>query len=258
MPVLCSAAIMGLGAYVAAIAGKSGLPVVGGLAAAVMVGAILGAGIGLAVARFQRDIAAVFSIALQATATILFLNLTSITGGPMGFGGISSFVAGQVAGREWAAAAVVVIVAGPVLWFEAGAFRGEFGALARAAGENPLLLQSLACDATIVSCRVFVMAFGLFALAGGLFAHYMTYVHPDSFALNESMLLLCAAVFGRRGGVLFSGAGVALLLLVPEGLRYIRVDATSVGKLRGILLGVVLCIAALSLARSMRTEREKV
>jgi len=252
LTVLCGAAGFGIGAYVAARASGAAWPFGVGLGLATGVSAVFGAVFGLLVARMHRDVAVVFSIAVQATASLLFLNLTGVTGGPMGMGGISSLAGGSAAGSEWAATLVVAAVAAPSLILFSGACHGGFGAKARAAGENPVLLAALGCDPSRVTARVFAAAFSMFGLGGALFAHYATFVHPDSFTLAESMLLLCMVVLGRRGGVCATGLGVVCLLVLPEALRLVHLTTSSIGKIRGALLGGVLCVAALLLARSMR------
>jgi ABC-type branched-subunit amino acid transport system permease subunit len=83
----------------------------------------------------------------------------------------------------------------------------------------------------------------------------MTYLHPDSFTLNESILFLCMVVFGASGGVLWTGFGVALFVSLPEALRFINLDFASAAKWRAIGLGVVLTVSAVLLSRSGRHDR---
>ena len=256
VPVLCAAAIFGLGAYASAIMATNGVPLYVSITAAGVIGALTGLFIGFVISRLPVDIAVVFSIAVQATASLFFLNLTSITGGPMGYSGIPSIVEHGVQFPVLTAIAIIVIVL-PLIGVAHGILRHQFTSMAKAAGENPLLLISYGIDPFSVSAGFFCIAFALFGIAGGVFAHYLTYIHPDSFSLTESMVILCMAVWGKRPRVLWAGAGAALLIFVPEILRYVAIDVSTAAKIKGIGLGLVLCSAALILARGVRWSPER-
>src|SRR5205814_268916 len=90
--------------------------------------------------------------------------------------------------------------------------------------------------------KSFIIAGVLAAPAGALLAAYNSYVDPTSFTLEESMLMLCAVIIGGAGN--FRGAvnGAALLILLPEALRFLSVPDSIAGSLRQILFGLALIL----------------
>ena len=59
----------------------------------------------------------------------------------------------------------------------------------------------------------------LAGLAGSLYAHYITFINPESFGLHTSILILTMVVLGGMGSILGSVAGACALTILPELLR---------------------------------------
>ena len=63
---------------------------------------------------------------------------------------------------------------------------------------------------------VFILAGALAAFAGGLFATLQTYITPDAFTFDLSLLFFIAVLIGGRGSILGPLLGTLLLTLLPE------------------------------------------
>ncbi len=85
-------------------------------------------------------------------------------------------------------------------------------------------------------------------VAGGLFASLQAFVSPESFNLNESIIILCMVVLGGMGHIPGVILGAILLTALPEALRYasdvqkmlfnrVFIDPAN---LRMLLFGIVL------------------
>ena len=81
---------------------------------------------------------------------------------------------------------------------------------AKAAGINTRNVKLLA----------FAMGASFGGIAGGMFAAMQGFVSPESFVLNESIMILAMVVLGGMGNVWGVIAGALLLSFVPELLRY--------------------------------------
>lgn len=98
----------------------------------------------------------------------------------------------------------------------------EDEAAARASGVNTRNLKLLA----------FAMGASFGGVAGSLYASFQGFVSPESFGLMESIMVLCMVVLGGMGHIRGVVLGAALLVALPEALRYI-------GPLQRSLFGAV-------------------
>ena len=87
----------------------------------------------------------------------------------------------------------------------------EDEAAARASGVNTRNLKLLA----------FAMGASFGGVAGSLYASFQGFVSPESFGLMESIMVLCMVVLGGMGHIRGVVLGAALLVALPEALRYI-------------------------------------
>ena len=116
----------------------------------------------------------------------------------------------------------------------------EDEAAARASGVNTRNLKLLA----------FAMGASFGGVAGSLYASFQGFVSPESFGLMESIMVLCMVVLGGMGHIRGVVLGAALLVALPEALRYIGPLQRSVfgavhiepSDLRLLLFGVALVV----------------
>jgi branched-chain amino acid transport system permease protein len=75
---------------------------------------------------------------------------------------------------------------------------------------------------------VFTLSALLGWLGGGLFAGGFTYISPDRFGFAESVVFLTMALLGGARSPLGAAFGTALLILLPEWLRFLKVTCLAV------------------------------
>ena len=63
---------------------------------------------------------------------------------------------------------------------------------------------------------IFLFAGALAAVAGGLFASLQTYITPDAFTFDLSVLFFIAILIGGRGSILGPMLGTIILTILPE------------------------------------------
>ena len=66
---------------------------------------------------------------------------------------------------------------------------------------------------------IFTLAAALAGLAGSLYAHYITFINPETFGLHTSILILAMVVLGGMGSIVGSVLGAVILTILPELLR---------------------------------------
>ena len=82
--------------------------------------------------------------------------------------------------------------------------------------------EALGVDTTRYKVLAFVIGAFFAGVAGGLFAHYLSYLNPNSFTFLKSIEVIAMVVLGGMGSV--SGAVLAaiVLTLLPEVLRPVK------------------------------------
>jgi branched-chain amino acid transport system permease protein len=95
----------------------------------------------------------------------------------------------------------------------------RFGRALIAIRENELAAEAAGVDTTRYKVQAFVVAAFFAGLAGSFYAHFVKYISPDSFTINESFILLAMLAFGGQGNLAGPVVGAAALILIPEVFR---------------------------------------
>jgi branched-chain amino acid transport system permease protein len=216
--------------------------------------------IGLAVALPSLRISGIYlvitTLALQVIAIDILINWTSVTGGPTGLSGIPAL---KILGYSFngparmfpvalAAAALVFLIA-----WQVG--NSPFGRALRAMRENESAAASVGKNIVYAKVSVFGLSAALAAVAGSLFAHYFSYIGPDSFQVSEVVLILSMVVIGGTGNLLGSVMGAVILVLLPEALTFLDLPQSIAGQLRVLLYGCVLILFLVFRPEGLLAER---
>lgn len=78
------------------------------------------------------------------------------------------------------------------------------------------------------------------SISGSLYASYISFIDPSSFTLNESIFLLTVIILGGLASTRGVIAGVVILTLLPEVLRFIGLPSEIAAQTRVILYGLAL------------------
>jgi len=228
------AAFMGIGAYVSAIATMNfGLPFPVAVCLAFLVPAALALVVGPILLRLTGKYFVLVTLLFGEIVRTAFVNWTDVTGGSTGISGVpapSPFFSGAVPFYYLALGFAIVIIGiiGRLLASETGRVidsirEGE--ALARCSGV-PVLATKVA---------VFMLGCGIVGVAGALQAHFVRYIDPTSFALEQSLNLVVINVIGGMYTLIGPIVGTLFLVLLPEFLRgYVE--------LQHVFFGIVLIL----------------
>jgi branched-chain amino acid transport system permease protein len=86
--------------------------------------------------------------------------------------------------------------------------------------EDELAAAAMGINTRNVKLLAFAMGATFGGVAGGLFASFQGFISPESFALLDSIMVLCMVVLGGMGNVAGVVLGAVLLTALPEALRY--------------------------------------
>lgn len=209
------AAFVGVGAYVAALLAKAGVPMLATLPPAMAVAAALGMATGLAALRVREDFLAITTMGIN----LLFVGVVrqqNALGGELGVSGIPgpgldpTGYAGFVLGL----AALTILFC---IWVR----RSWMGRVFAAVGEDEDTTRVLGIAASRFKLWAFAFGSALAGLAGALLAYHLRIILPDGFALVESITLLSMVVIGGIGSVTGVTIAAAVLAVLPQWFQAI-------------------------------------
>jgi branched-chain amino acid transport system permease protein len=227
---LAQAAFFGLGAYSVALGTVSfGLPFWPALFAGIGIASIAGVVLGLASLRLGGHYLAVVTISFQQILTLVLTNWISLTRGPDGIPGIARPI---VFGFSFADSGAYLAFCVGLLWV-VGICVGrlkhtKLGRAMQAVRDNELPAGVVGVDTYRTKVIAFTLCALLGGLGGGLFAGGFTYISPDQFSFAESVVFLTMALLGGVRSPCGTAVGTALLILLPEWLRFLKTTYLAV------------------------------
>jgi branched-chain amino acid transport system permease protein len=218
------AAFYGIGAYASALLTlKLHVPFLAAFFLSGIIAALAGAIVAFPALRLKGIFLAIGTIGFNEILRLLAINLDSLTGGPAGLPGIvkPEFFGLTIAQPRDYYAAVVLLVLLTYSIFQRLLFSRPGRALL-AIRDDEIAARSAGINITGYKVAAFAISSFFAGLAGSFFAHYLTYISPDSFGLNESFAILAMVALGGIGNLTGSVAGALLLVTIPETFRFLQ------------------------------------
>lgn len=237
-------AIYGLGAYVSALmVVRTGAPFIVGLIVSVIATVIVAVGISLVSVRLRGDYFILATFCFQMILFNLLNNWTAATGGAEGISGIPRPTifgweirsSGQFAALSCVLASLAFVIVRRIA-------SSPFGRVLRAMREDEAIAEAFGKNTNQFKLGAFMVSSALAAVAGTIFAHYITYIDPSSFTVTESILVVSMVIIGGAGSSWGPIMGAALLVSLPEILRFAGMPAAIAANARQILYGTLLVI----------------
>ncbi|CAA7600609.1 Branched-chain amino acid transport system / permease component [Acididesulfobacillus acetoxydans] len=215
------AAFFGMGSYTSALlVMRLGMPIWLGIVLAVLASGILGFLLGFPTLRLRGDYLAIATLGFGEIFGLILVNWDSLTHGPMGIPGITRpEIFGVVFDKRMYLYLIVLLF----ILALAAAFRisnSFLGRTFRAIRDDEDAAEFLGIHISKYKILAFIIG-GMFAgLAGGFYAHYVTFISPDSFTYEDSETLLAMVFLGGAGTVIGPVVGAVVLVLLPELLSF--------------------------------------
>ena len=225
------------------------------VAVAMAVAMVLSLAVSLPAWRFKGDLFVMVSLGVQALIFSVLQNWTSadaalgswknLTNGPFGIPGVPRpTIFGWQADtmpEYLLLAACTLIACGFVVWRLVDA---PWGRLLKCLRDDELAARSLGKNTRKAKLEAFAFACGFAAVAGALYAGYIGYVDPSSASLDESILMLCMVLVGGVGNFKGPLVGAAVLIALPEILRFAHFPDSAAANMRLLIYGLLLVIMA--------------
>ncbi|MDP1651477.1 MAG: ABC transporter ATP-binding protein [Rhodocyclaceae bacterium] len=196
---------------------------------------IAGAVLGAPTLRLRGDYLAIVTLGFGEIVRIFMNNLSApfnITNGPKGITRIDGIQMGDLnftrtdtlLGIDFTGPAkyyyVLLILLLFVIIVNLRLQNSRIGRAWVAIREDEVAAKAAGINTRNVKLLAFAMGASFGGVAGGMFAAMQGFVSPESFILQESIMILAMIVLGGMGNVWGVIAGALLLSFVPEFLRY--------------------------------------
>jgi branched-chain amino acid transport system permease protein len=210
-------ALLTLGAYTTSVlvAGNvmPAVPVFPALAVSAVVGAIFGVIVGLPALRLRTFYFAMSTLGFATIVTQIALAWQSVTGGGIGIAGPEFPAPFNTA---WGFYFLCVGIATFTTWLSANVARSRYGRALIAVRDAEVAAEATGISKPKMLVAIFLLAGACAAVAGGLFASLQTYITPDAFTFDLSVLFFIAILIGGRGSIMGPLLGTIILTILPE------------------------------------------
>ncbi|WP_180994145.1 branched-chain amino acid ABC transporter permease [Bacillus sp. Marseille-P3661] len=241
---IAHAAFYGVGAYTSALLSvKLGMPVILSIVSAGLVAAIFSLLIAAPSLRIKGHYLIITSFGFQLIVSNILNNWTSITRGPSGLSGIPPLsIFGFELVNKWTAFIFVMCITVICLLVLTKVVHSPFGRIIVAMREDEIGSQSLGKSILKIKISIFMLGSGFAGVAGALFAHYTSFISPDSFTLTESFFIMTIVLIGGAGTISGPIMGAWIMILLPEILRFVGLTSTTGATMKQIAIAVILLL----------------
>ncbi len=218
---LAQASFMAIGAYSTAILTLAGWPWVVGMLLGVVLCLVVGLLLGFPALRVKGHFLAFVTLAFNSLVFLVSRNEEWLTGGIYGLSGMprpSVLGFAMTKNLPFYYFTLFVFVAFCGLFY--GIVRSPWGRAFKALRENPIRAESLGIDTRRLTLMAFAIGSACGGLAGALVTPLVQYIDPTSFALGHSLRILLMVVVGGAGYFFGPILGAAVVILMPEFLRF--------------------------------------
>jgi branched-chain amino acid transport system permease protein len=173
--------------------------------------ALAGYLVGLPSLRLRGDYLAIVTLGFGEIIRVLILNVDAV-GGARGLPGIPGWV-----NFFWVGVGVAAVI-----MLSRHLAMSTHGRALFAIRDDEVAAEALGVDTVSYKVLAFVMGSFFAGVAGGLFAHFLSYLNPNSFTFIKSIEVIAMVVLGGMGSVSGSVLAAIILTVMPEVLRPVK------------------------------------
>lgn len=251
---LAHAGYFAIGAYVYALGTVCwGLDSLTAIVLAFAVGGIASLLVSLPTWRLKGDFFVIASIAVQVLIFSAAYNwgkndaplgsISNITNGPFGISGIDR---PTIFGCRFSPLASMAALSLAFAAIFAGIchllLHSPWGRILQCMRDDELATRNLGKSVQFLKVQAIFIASAMAAVAGSIYASYTSYVDPSLASIDQSILLLSMVLVGGSGNLRGPLVGAAVLLIIPEVLRFVHIPDSVAAELRVLLYGLMLVL----------------
>jgi len=210
-------ALLLVGAYTTSVltSGNLGftLPTLAAFGVAGCFGAVFGVVVGLPALRLRTFYFAITTLGFATIVTQIALAWQDVTGGGIGISGPEM---PEPFDTRMGFHLLCVTAASLCTWMTLNVASSRFGRSLVAVRDADVAAEAVGISKPRLLVSIFLFAGAVAAIAGGLFASLQTYITPEAFSFDLSLLFFIAVLIGGRGSVIGPLIGTIVLTILPE------------------------------------------
>ncbi len=241
---LAHAGFYGIGAYTTAILSTHynfsfwlNIPL------AMLISGMIALVVSLVALRTVEDYFIICTLGIQIILFSIMNNWIDLTRGPLGIPGIPPIYFFGMDLNDKISFLILSLCFVSVIWFMLhNISKSGFGRILIAISEDEIYSQSIGKNVYLSKTISFTISAMFAAIPGALYAHYISYIDPTSFTINESIFILSIVIIGGLGSLKGSFFASIFLVLLPEALRFVGMSDDIAANMRQIIYGSILII----------------
>lgn len=203
---------------------------------AVFITGIIAYIIGIPTLKLKGHYLVMATLGLNIIFSIIIVQWEVFTGGPDGIAGIPYLQIGSLSFDSdkkilylcWFFALLSLIVAYNLV-------HSRVGRALRALHNSEIAASCLGINVSKYKVKIFVLSAMLASIAGSLYAHYVTFISPETFGIMFSIKLIIMSIFGGMSTIWGALVGSGCLTIISELLNFVKDYST-------IVLGLILVL----------------
>jgi branched-chain amino acid transport system permease protein len=242
---MAHAAFFGIAAYTGAlIALHVSTSLLVAIPVAMAICAVLSLVISLPSLRVRGEYFVVASLGLQMIAFTVFSEWKEVTGG---LGGLTGVPVATIFGfplRSLESYLVVSLVCLALVTLLIYALVDtSFGRNLRAIRDNEVAAAAFGKNPTVIKTIAVAISSALCGIAGVLYAFHVSFVNPETFTVDQSVLIMAMIIIGGTGTVFGPILGALIIHLLPAGLTFLTfLPARELASLQQIIYGAAMVL----------------
>lgn len=213
------------------------LPLPLSFAAAMVVGAVFGLLVGLPALRLRTFYFAMSTLGFATIVGQIALAWQDVTGGGIGIPGPAL---PAPLDTHLGLYLLCLSLAATCTWLTWNVGGSRFGRALVAIRDAEIAAEAAGISKTHLLVKVFILAGALAGLAGGLFATLQTYITPEAFSFDLTVLFFIAILIGGRGSIAGPLIGTVILTVLPEVAAPLAAWSTTLYAVLLLLLVLVI------------------
>ncbi len=241
---LAHAGFYGIGAYTSAILSVNyGFPFLATLPIAMLISAVIAVFVSTIALRTVDDYFIIITLGIQVVAFSIMNNWMDLTNGPLGIPGIPALsIFGFECSSKILFLILTLVLTTLVFLLLRNITKSPFGRILISLSADEIFTKSLGKKVYTAKVTSFTIGAMFAAIPGVLYAHYISYIDPTSFTVDESIFILSIVIIGGMRNLWGTAIAAAVLIILPEALRFVGMPSNIAANMRQIIYGLALVI----------------
>jgi branched-chain amino acid transport system permease protein len=215
------AAFFGLGAYASGVLTvKFGFNPWVAFGAGIILTACIAYIIGVPSLKLKGHYLSMATLGFGIIIQIIFVQWRSLTEGPSGLVDIPGIsIGGFKFDTDFKYYYFVWVFAAVAVLFSLNIVQSRVGRALKALNKKEIGAQAMGVNTAKYKIQIFIISAIFASAAGSLYTHYVTFLSPEGFTFQFSVLIIVMAVFGGLTNIWGGVVGAVSLTILPEFLR---------------------------------------